>query len=104
MSDRPEFRFWTVWHEPSPVLPDLTTEHADHHRYSDLDTARRAHRSACEGRWVKDGMSKVHVSALRVWKWGRQLQEELAVKRDRCDVHGVWACGDCESDRRREAA
>jgi hypothetical protein len=101
MSDQ-HFRFWTVWREPSPLVADVTVDMAAPHVFYDLDTARRAHRSACDGRWVKDGWSGVHVSALKVWKWGRELPEELAGKQDRCDVHGGWGCSVCET--KREAA
>ena len=99
--DTDGFMFTTQWHETDE--DGLVRDYAAQHFSVDLQQARRFHGEACRGMWVKRETLRPHVSALRVWKWGRILEEELAVGVSRCDVHGVWSCGVCE-DRRREAA
>jgi hypothetical protein len=61
---------------------------------------RRAHEAACGGGWVRPGFMEPHVSALRVWKAGRLLAEELKVKADWCGDHEKLACR-CQPARQR---
>lgn len=80
MSDGTHFRFSLMWREGG-------RDYAEHLTFLDLGQARRSHGLALEGGWVKGGMADAHVTALRVWRWGRLLDEELAGKADWCVPH-----------------
>jgi hypothetical protein len=78
MHDGTRFRFHIEWR-----MKDSTgalREYAETLVYRDTTEARRKHAEACRGGWVKRGWLSPHVSALKVWKDGRELQEELAGK------------------------
>ena len=74
-------------------------DYADTLWFDDLPGARRAHTTACQGGWVKPKWLSPHVSALKVWKAGRLLPEDLAPKADWCDGCAMWRCP-CGSDRK----
>lgn len=97
MTERAQFQFWTQWIEDDPY--GGTREYGEYHLFSDLDTAKRAHRSAVSGSWVDGPKREPHVSALKVLKWGRVLAEELQPKASWCESHGRMGCG-CETGRR----
>lgn len=84
MPDRIDFVFSMMWEQPG-VSGELV-DYAHQVVFSDPDElmpmtdrvrqVTRAHGQACEGHWVKQGMKRPHVSALRLVKDGRLLAEE----------------------------
>jgi len=75
MPDRVEFRF-AILYEARGVSGQFV-DHCREYVFADIPTAREQHWQACKGGWVEHGMIRPTVSALRVWKNGRILAEEL---------------------------
>lgn len=75
-----EFTFAIQWQQRDPG--GLMRDYTQQFTADDLYDARRMHNHSLEGLWVKTETLRPHVSALRVRKWGRLLEEELAPARD----------------------
>ncbi len=83
------FKFGLVWQEKGPS--GLLSTYGREEWFDTLAAAREAHFQARKGLWVKRGMHRPHVTALRVVKSGRILQDELAEKKDLPDFGNLEA-------------
>ena len=74
------FRYWRIWREPD--INGQIGQYGQLHEFPTIGAARDSHTDSCRFGWVGEGMRDAHVSALKVFKWGRELPDELAGKMD----------------------
>jgi hypothetical protein len=74
------FRYWRAWREVD--VNGQLANFAQLHEFTSIGQARDSHTDSCRWVWVEPRMQDAHVSPLKVFKWGRELPDELAGKAD----------------------
>ena len=74
------FRYWRIWRETD--VNGQLANFAQLHEFTSVGQARDSHTDSCRFGWVESRMLDAHVSALKVFKWGRELPDELASHAD----------------------